>query len=240
MGLFEKKYCDVCGEKIGMLGNRKLDDGNLCKNCAKKLSPWFSDRRHSTVAEIKEQLAYREANKEEVAAFHTTRTLGMNTKIMLDEDAQRFMVTSARNIEDANPDVIGFSQVTGCNLDIDETRTELKRTLPDGKEVSYIPPRYEVEYDFDIIINVDSPWFDEIKFRLNNSRVNANSRGEYDNYRAMGEEIKAVLTQVRQDVRDAAAAASAPKMAVTCPYCGATTMPDANGRCEYCGGAING
>ncbi|MBQ1502337.1 MAG: hypothetical protein IIZ45_06980, partial [Firmicutes bacterium] len=133
-----------------------------------------------------------------------------------------------------------FSQVTGCNLDIDETRTELKRTLPDGKEVSYIPPRYEVEYDFDIIINVDSPWFDEIKFRLNNSRVNANSRGEYDNYRAMGEEIKAVLTQVRQDVRDAAAAASAPKMAVTCPYCGATTMPDANGRCEYCGGAING
>ena len=240
MGLFEKKYCDVCGEKIGMLGNRKLDDGNLCKNCAKKLSPWFSDRRHSTVAEIKEQLAYREANKEEVAAFHTTRTLGMNTKIMLDEDAQRFMVTSARNIEDANPDVIGFSQVTGCNLDIDETRTELKRTLPDGKEVSYIPPRFEVEYDFDIIINVDSPWFDEIKFRLNNSRVNANSRGEYDNYRAMGEEIKAVLTQVRQDVRDAAAAASAPKMAVTCPYCGATTMPDANGRCEYCGGAING
>ena len=223
-----------------MLGNRKLDDGNLCKNCARKLSPWFNDRRHSTVAEIKEQLAYREANKEEVAAFHTTRTLGMNTKIMLDEDAQRFMVTSARNIEEANPDVIGFSQVTGCNLDIDETRTELKRTLPDGKEVSYIPPRYEVEYDFDIIINVDSPWFDEIKFRLNNSRVNANSRGEYDNYRAMGEEIKAVLTQVRQDVRDAAAAASAPKMAVTCPYCGATTMPDANGRCEYCGGAING
>lgn len=240
MGLFEKKYCDVCGEKIGMLGNRKLDDGNLCKNCAKKLSPWFSDRRHSTVAEIKEQLAYREANKEKVAAFHTTRTLGMNTKIMLDEDAQRFMVTSARNIEEANPDVIGFSQVTGCNLDIDETRTELKRELPDGKEVSYIPPRFEVEYDFDIIINVDSPWFDEIKFRLNNSRVNANSRGEYDNYRAMGEEIKAVLTQVRQDVRDAAAAASAPKMAVTCPYCGATTMPDANGRCEYCGGAING
>ncbi|MBQ1501183.1 MAG: DUF4428 domain-containing protein [Firmicutes bacterium] len=223
-----------------MLGNRKLDDGNLCKNCARKLSPWFNDRRHSTVAEIKEQLAYREANKEEVAAFHATRTLGMNTKIMLDEDAQRFMVTSARNIEEANPDVIGFSQVTGCNLDIDETRTELKRELPDGKEVSYIPPRFEVEYDFDIIINVDSPWFDEIKFRLNNSWVNANSRGEYDNYRTMGEEIKAVLTQVRQDVRDAAAAASAPKMAVTCPYCGATTMPDANGRCEYCGGAING
>ena len=56
MGLFDKKYCDVCGEKIGLLGNRKLDDGNLCKNCAAKLSPFFSERRHSTVAQIKEQL----------------------------------------------------------------------------------------------------------------------------------------------------------------------------------------
>ena len=37
MGLFDKKVCDICGEKIGLLGNRKLDDGNLCrivqKNC---------------------------------------------------------------------------------------------------------------------------------------------------------------------------------------------------------------
>ena len=30
MGLFDKKYCDICGEKIGLLGNRKLEDGNLC------------------------------------------------------------------------------------------------------------------------------------------------------------------------------------------------------------------
>ena len=31
MGLFDKKNCDICGDKIGLLGNRKLDDGNLCK-----------------------------------------------------------------------------------------------------------------------------------------------------------------------------------------------------------------
>ena len=49
MGLFDKKYCDICGEKIGLLGNRKLEDGNLCKNCAAKLSPWFTERKQSTV-----------------------------------------------------------------------------------------------------------------------------------------------------------------------------------------------
>ena len=26
MGLFDKKYCDICGEKIGLLGNRKVED----------------------------------------------------------------------------------------------------------------------------------------------------------------------------------------------------------------------
>ena len=51
--LFEKKECSVCGGEIGLLGNRKLEDGNLCKSCAAKLSPWFSDRRQSTVEEIK-------------------------------------------------------------------------------------------------------------------------------------------------------------------------------------------
>ena len=56
MGLFDKKYCDICGEKIGLLGNRKLEDGNLCKDCAKKLSPWFSERRNSTVDASKSSL----------------------------------------------------------------------------------------------------------------------------------------------------------------------------------------
>ena len=41
MGLFDafkKKQCDICGGDIGLLGNKKLEDGNMCKNCAKKLS----------------------------------------------------------------------------------------------------------------------------------------------------------------------------------------------------------
>lgn len=140
--LFEKKICSVCGGEIGLLGNRKLEDGNLCKNCAKKLSPWFSDRRHSTVDEIKEQLAYREVNLEQVKAFHTTRTLGADTKILLDEDAEKFTVTSARNLVEANPDVLNFSDVTGFRTEIDESRSEIKRTDSEGNEVSYNPPRY--------------------------------------------------------------------------------------------------
>ena len=75
MGLFDKKICNICGEKIGLLGNRKLDDGNLCKDCAKKLSPWFEERRHSTVEDIKRQLEYREKNKKAVMDFCITRQI---------------------------------------------------------------------------------------------------------------------------------------------------------------------
>ena len=295
MGLFDvfkKKECDICGGEIGLLGNRKLEDGNMCKECAAKLSPWFSDRRGSTIAEINEQLEYREANKEKVASFRTTRTMGENTKILLDEDAGLFMVTSARNLRDANPDVLALSDITGCNLDIDESEREVMREGNDGKRESYNPPRYDYYYDFYIVIQVRNPYFDEIKFKLNSSQIEiessrmdnyrrggmdrfSNNRGsgvdfgqalgqmigsalvgaanaanaqysgpemdvDYRRYKEMGEEIRDALLQVRQQARDQVVAANVPKAAVTCPYCGATTTPDASGCCEFCGGSVNG
>ena len=171
MGLFDKKYCDICGEKIGLLGNRKLEDGNLCKDCAKKLSPWFSDRRRSTVDDIKGQLAYREENREKAAQFRTTRSFGEDWKVLLDEEHRWFTVTRARDLAEANPDILDFDAITGCRMDIDESRTELTREDADGKDVSYVPPRYEYSYDFDVIISVRHPYFDEMRFRLNDSSV---------------------------------------------------------------------
>lgn len=293
--LFEKKECAICGGEIGLLGNRKLEDGNCCKKCAAKLSPWFSDRRQSTVEEIKEQLAYREANQEKVAAFHATRTLGEGTKVLLDEDAGKFMVTSARSWQEANPDVLSFSDVTGCQLDIEEHKTEIEYKDQEGKRQSFNPRRYAYSYDFYIVIHVNNPYFNEIRFKLNSSSVDNDeetlldgpqamprARGgvrsaagprsgirpgmpgrppmggigmmggawsnadevrasvEYRQYEETGNEIREALLQVRQEARDTAAAANAPKMAVTCPCCGATTMPVANGCCEFCGGALGG
>lgn len=219
--MFEKKYCDICGEKIGLLGNRKLEDGNLCKNCAAKLSPWFSERRTSTVAQIKDQLAYREENRNAVAAFNTTRTIGKNWRLLLDEGNRKFIVTSVRSLSDGNPDVLDFSQATGCNLDIKENRTELKRKDSEGKQVSYNPPRYEYSYNFFATIFVNHPWFDEIRYMLNSGavktgehRMNAGSgtswtmhydsfslreQGlrEYDEYIRLGEEVRQAVEQMR-------------------------------------------
>ncbi len=268
--LFEKKECAICGDEIGLLGNRKLEDGNMCKACAGKLSPWFDERRHSTVSQIEDQLEYREANKAKVAAFHTTLSLGEGVKVLIDENAGRFMVTSARNLADANPDVLKLSDITGCTFDIDEDVDEIMQRDGDGEPESYNPPRFSHSYDFFIAISVNNPYFDEMRFKLNNRRVeveehrgigrpvdqggvnivigalaNASSgafdpeaNAEYRAYRSLCEQITSTLLQSRQSARDDIAAASAPKAAVTCPFCGATTAPTATNRCEFCGGAL--
>lgn len=261
-GLFNKKTCDICGGEIGLLGNRKLEDGNCCKECAKKLSPWFDERRHSTVDQIKEQLAYREQNLEEVKNFHITRTISCDRwNVLLDENAKKFMLTrDPRRIETENPDIISFSDITGCRVDVDEDQDEIMREVKDGddtRRVSYNPPRYEYYYDFKYIIHVNNPYFNEMKFDLNNSRVHItpstgisglfgtsnvtydpHTNPEYEKYEKLGEEITKALTGAQQVVREEAAAAAAGPKIVTCPFCGAQTEVGPGNKCQYCGGYV--
>ena len=250
MGLFGKKNCDVCGSKIGILGNRKLDDGNLCKDCAKKLSPYFTGRRRSTVQDIKEQLDYREENLQVLNSFMPTRTIGLYTKVLLDEDKKQFIVTSSKNYKETNPDVIDFNMVTGAHLNIEHEQREIMQRDAQGKEISHNPQRFKYRYEFWITIHVNHPFFDEIRFKLNRSTIEyepqrtkffrgtAQDMGqnstEYVQHEAIANEIIEALTDVRADV----AQEKAPKQAQTCPYCGASTTPDAHGRCEFCGGSI--
>lgn len=237
-GIFEKKTCSICNGEIGLLGKRKLEDGTLCKQCVGKLSPYFNERRHSTVDQIREQLNYREANQEKVATFNVTRTLGGSTKVLLDEDAQKFLVTSATRWREANPDVMDFSQVTGCDTEIRELRTEIRREKADGSTESYNPPRYDIDYDMYLTIHVNTPYFEEITFKVNDYRIERQGSVEFNEAERQAAEIRTALTQVRHDVRENAAAAKAPKTARVCPACSATTIPDESGRCEYCGGAM--
>ena len=201
MGLFDKKYCDVCGAKIGFLGNRKLEDGNLCKDCAGKLSPFFSDRRNSTVAEIKEQLAYREENERKLADFLPSVTFDGSKKIYIDPISERFIVTGLSNWRSGNPDLIGFSQVTNVETDIRENKEEIFFKDSEGNEKSYDPRRYECDYEFNVIIHVDSPWFDEIELELSDgNRPDSRFTDLYREYEQKTHKLADIL--MRRDERD--------------------------------------
>ena len=196
--LFEKKVCDICGGEIGMLGNRKLDDGNLCKNCAKELSPWFSDRRHSTVEEIRQQLAYREDNKKKVQMFQITRDFkGSNAHVFIDDQHGWFTIASRINVEN-NPDILELSQITSCRLDVEQERTEEFYEDKEGNEQSYDPPRYNYSYDYKIEIGVRAPWFNEMRISLNTFSIPEHDRGRILDTENLGNQIVAALTQCQQ------------------------------------------
>ena len=178
MGLFDrfkKQDCEICGKEVGMFGYKKLEDGEICKECIKLLSPWFDERRHSTVEQIKQQIAYREENKAALPAFRPSVAYGERYTLraeVVNGVPTRFVVAQTDSYMDENADLINFKDVTSFNIDVRESDRELKRRNSNGDMVSYVPPRYEYSYDFTAQIHVNHPYFSEIRFQINRNTVN--------------------------------------------------------------------
>ncbi len=82
--------------------------------------------------------------------------------------------------------MLDFSQVTGCDTEIRESRTELHWKDSDGEEHDYDPPRYDVDYDI-FTIHVNVPYYDSITFKVNGSRIEERNSGRISRGRATGE-----------------------------------------------------
>ena len=174
MGLFSKKYCEFCGEKLGLFGNTTLKDGYMCKNCGAKVSHWYSVGKSNSVADLHEHFMYREENKQKVADFRVTKSMGEYFKVLIDEDAARVMVTSTTDFAKSNPDVFELNDITSASYEVSESKTELKDKDKDGKSISFEPKRYEYRYDFYITFYVKNPYFSTIKFKVNRNYVYIN------------------------------------------------------------------
>ena len=70
MGLFDKKFCDICGDKVNLLTQKKLSDGQLCSECKQKLGSFTSGWKQRTVQDVKAHLEQREQNKQKYQQFN--------------------------------------------------------------------------------------------------------------------------------------------------------------------------
>jgi len=260
MGLFDrfkKQDCEICGKVVGMFGYKKLEDGEICKDCVQLLSPWFEERRHATVAQIKEQLAYRARNAEELKDFHPTKTFGDNYYMFVEERngiPYRFCVSQSKDYVKENADLVLFENVEEVIIDIEDCCCEVYEK--DGEEeVSYEPPRYDYSYEFRVSLLIkDIPWFDNINFKLN--RENPEIFGQEDmgdpssveayaerlepigdvfaikylRYKRMCNEIESMVNNPGAPVAEAA---PVPKF---CPNCGAAC--DGGKFCQSCGSKL--
>ncbi|NLA71642.1 MAG: DUF4428 domain-containing protein [Clostridiaceae bacterium] len=244
MALFERKICDICGAKCGLLGGKKVKDGRLCSDCAKKQSPYLTSRKNFTVEEMKQHLDDRAKNMEIIEAFDPTRTIGSSLKLYLDDDRGLWFVTKARRYQDVNPDVFTADQVLGARVDIvKSTRIEtLEPAEParDGKPAKPAKTKEVTEYNFFVLLDVSHPWVNQMRLQVNNSSIAGGVyHPDYKEADRDANEIVNALVEMRDGVMIEKKEMAKPKQRVICPNCGATTMPDENGYCEYCMGAIS-
>ncbi len=238
MGLFDRKICDICGGKCGLLGGKKVKDGRLCSDCAKKQSPYLPGRKNFTVEEMRQHLADRERNQEMINSFAPTRTIGRHLKLYIDDGNGSWFITSARRYQDDNPDIFQTDQILGARVDIDRDDREVvvQAAVPaaNGKPGKPAVTKKVIEYDFYVNIDVAHPWVNEMHLRVNRSTLDNTVSPDYREADRDSKEIVEALLAMR----DGAVLASMPKQAVICPNCGAKTMPDENNCCEYCMGPL--
>ena len=206
MALFEKKTCDICGNKLGLSGRLKAADGIVCKACAARLSPWTGDQKGATLCELRRQLVNREANRQLVADFDTSRSYGEADRICMDAGRRQFMIVRTDNITLENPDVIPYDNVTDCTYTVEEDRVEDLQKDERGKTVSFNPPQYHYLFDFIVTIRVRDLDFDTLSFRLNKDSVSIpggeagvpaaerDACADYRRYVHAAEEIDGILT----------------------------------------------
>ncbi|MBQ3389833.1 MAG: DUF4428 domain-containing protein [Firmicutes bacterium] len=176
MGLFSKKGCAVCGEKAG-LGSKSLTDGELCKDCRKKLSPWFEEYKGSSSEDIRAQIEAREENKKALEDFKVTKAWGIKKyatamQFIYDQDQKCFVVVEGpeETFRDRNPDIIRFDQVRNIWLEVDEGWSESgDQYAPKSNRILTQDKYDEVFWRYDFYLNfaLDHPYLKQIRYPMN-------------------------------------------------------------------------
>lgn len=195
--LFEKKVCDICSNHVELETSIALKDGVLCNECRRKLSPFSANISNNTVHSIRDQLSYREINRDLVDSFTATRILGTETKIFLDEHTNRFFISSSTCWQETNPDVLSFSQITGFDTEVRETRTEFYGTITEREAGGRHPPSQQTSYELYLTIRVNAPFFHEISFKVNDYLIEDRNSIEFREAEREANEIRTILTELK-------------------------------------------
>ena len=229
--LFEKKYCAICGGELGLFGHVNLSDGKLCKECKKKLSPYFAPRKRP-VEQIRAHLAYREENRERLRRFDTTRTVQLEKQqICIDLEQNLFCICTGEPTQQNNPDLFRLDRILECSVRIDESERELKTTDRKGNYVSYRPPRYAYTRTIRLSIHLEEPdWAGTVTERVGTFSFENRVPASFEHAKQRANDARELLLSLRERTAEILL----PKTTVTCPFCGAPTIPDDQNRCEYC------
>lgn len=264
---FLTKVCSLCGASVFSLGGNSLKDGCYCKQCKTKLSPFFIHQKTLTVSDMRVQLEKRKANEQLWKKFVATKTIGSQPKLLIDENSCQFVLLTSQKVGITTPDVIHFSQLLDCSVEITEEKTEVKYKDFSDNLKSFAPPYYACSYDFFLYITVNIPYIQTIKVKINEDPVDNNqphviektgglsqmfrdalgSARSFNGLTSNAAEVRASsaylkFERIANEMRDALwhgkASLRQKRTTSRCPWCDCLVSDNTSGICEHCCGPL--
>ncbi len=238
MKVYYKKYCDLCGDKLGLRGCYKLLDGNMCKTCARQVSPLFTNYPETYVADMQAHLDYRIGNSEALEMFEPSKIVGTHATLFIDEATQSWCFCPTPNYKKFQPDILQYAQILDCTVTIKEEQAELFRTDAVAVYERYNPPRYHTLYSFVVTVSVNCTWFSSISYTINKNEITALSGDHYNQAKKEANEIETAFLSMMAQAEESKAAADNTPVLMICPNCHAEVFPNEFGCCPCCGSFI--
>ena len=175
MNRLDRRHCDICGKTIDTFGYMKLQDGSMCTDCAKFISPFLKNRKDATVDYMKRHIEYRRDNERKLSEFQSAIRYGYENKIYIDSGMYAFLVTTKfeKDIYKGNPDIIPLADVVSCDTEIKEYKNGY--------------------YDFITAIKLNNEWFDEVRVKLNKDRIEGEDNRLYHKCKSDAKQLKDTL-----------------------------------------------
>lgn len=122
MGLFKKKKCAFCDEKIGAFNKgKRFTDGELCCDCSSELSPNWHNTAKLTISDAAKHIDERKNNLEKLKnEFTPDMYCGFRPTLFVDTERKLFCITLGGAREsyggvpryvNENCDLFSFSQL---------------------------------------------------------------------------------------------------------------------------------
>lgn len=192
MALFEKKFCEICGEKAKLLSRTAISDGYICGDCRKLLSEFSDDFSSKTTDDIKKEMAFREENKAAFAEFCESRAIGEHNEILVDDSKRWWVLSDSDDYANGNPDVFRFDEFIRTDV-----REDYRRIDDDHDPERRSPPR-EVLENLYFDIYVKHPYVNVVSFNLL-SEFNPTARRIDEAYRT-AHDLEDFFRRVRSEV----------------------------------------
>ena len=165
------------------------------------------------------------------------------------------------------PDVIHFSQLTDCSVEIVEEKKEVQYKDFSDNLRSFAPPYYACSYDFYLNISVKIPYIQTIRLKINDVPVNndqplviektgglgqmfrdaVGSARSYNGMTSNANEVQAsnayikynmLSAEMREALLEGKKAVLKQQTARRCPWCDSLVINNSSGICEHCCGPL--